>query len=333
MKRIIGKNKFEVSSIGLGCFPIGGLFYHDGKIHSHGHVDEKIAFKAIKKGLELGINFFDTADVYGCGRSERILGEAIKDVRDDVVIATKFASVWDLNSGDPKTPCQSTGEKNISPEYIRKACDESLKRLQTDYIDIYQLHSSGMDIEKAEDTKITLEELVSEGKIRSYGWSTDSVARAKIFAKEKNCSSIQFSINFTRENPSMLKLLDEYNLGGLIRTPFGMGILLGKYNENSQISKEHYLYRINFKDERMKQTFVAVNQVKELVNNDGRTLAQAALGYLLAKHEAIIPIPGFKTEEQVEENARAMEMGPLSNKQVEEIDKLFTGLRMEMGKS
>ena len=189
-----------------------------------------------------------------------------------------------------------------------------------------------MEVEKAEAVRNTLEELVSEGKIRSYGWSTDSPTRAEVFAKGNNCSSIQFSINFTRENPILLKMLDDYKLGGLIRTPFGMGLLLGKYNENSQVSTRHYLHRINFKDERMKSMFSAIEQVKELLKESGRTLPQAAIGYLLAKHESIVPIPGFKNQKQVEENAKSLVLGPLSKKNVKEIDELFSGLRMDMGK-
>ncbi|NHJ40064.1 MAG: aldo/keto reductase [Asgard group archaeon] len=333
MKRNLGKSNIKVSAIGLGCFPLGGLFYHKGEPWSHGHVDEKVGIEAIKRGLDLGINLFDTSDVYGCGKSEKLLGKAIKDRREEVIIATKFSSVWDMNSGDPKIPCQSTGEKNITPEYIKKACQESLERLQTDYIDIYQLHWSSMEVEKAPDVREVLEELVNEGLIRTFGWSTDSIERAKAFADSKDCSSMQFSINFTRENRPMLELLDEYNLGGLIRTPLGMGILLGKYNEKSKAAKDHYLQRVDFSSEGYAKTFKAVDKVKELLTNDGRSLAQAALGYILAKHERIIPIPGFKNVKQVEDNAKAMELGPLSNKLVEQIDEIFSELRMDMSKA
>lgn len=333
MKRNLGKSNIKVSAIGLGCFPLGGLFYHKGEPWSHGHVDEKVGIEAIKRGLDLGINLFDTSDVYGCGKSEKLLGKAIKDRREEVIIATKFSSVWDMNSGDPKIPCQSTGEKNITPEYIKKACQESLERLQTDYIDIYQLHWSSMKVEKAPDVREVLEELVNEGLIRTFGWSTDSIERAKAFADSKDCSSMQFSINFTRENRPMLELLDEYNLGGLIRTPLGMGILLGKYNEKSKAAKDHYLQRVDFSSEGYAKTFKAVDKVKELLTNDGRSLAQAALGYILAKHERIIPIPGFKNVKQVEDNAKAMELGPLSNKLVEQIDEIFSELRMDMSKA
>lgn len=332
MKRKIGSN-IEASEIGLGCFPLGGRFYHKGEPWSHGQVDGKEGIKAIQKGIDRGINLFDTSDVYGCGRSEELLGEAIKGRREEVVIATKFGSVWDKNSGDPEIPCQSTGDKNITPEYIKQCCKESLKRLQTDYLDIFQLHWSSMEIEAAAKVRETLEELVDEDYIRSFGWSTDSIERAKQFASSKNCSSIQFSINFTRENESMLKLLDDYNIGGLIRTPLGMGILLGKYNEKSKVQKDHYLQRVDFSTEGYKKIFDAVNAVKELMASDGRTLAQTALGYILAKHKRIIPIPGFKTVQQVEDNAIAMELGPLSNKFVEQIESIFSELRVDVGKS
>ncbi len=333
MIRNLGKSNIKVSAIGLGCFPIGGLFYHIGEPWSHGHVDEKDAIEAIQKGLDLGINLFDTSDVYGCGRSELLLGKAIKERRDEVVIATKFSSVWDMNSGDPKVPCQSTGEKNITPEYIKNCCLESLERLQTDYIDIYQLHWSSMKIEEAAGVRDVLEDLVEEGLIRTYGWSTDSTERAKNFADSKNCSSMQFSINFTRSNTPMLELLDEHKIGGLIRSPLGMGILIGKYNEKSQSSKDHYLQRVNFSDERYKKTFEAMNAIKELMTSDERSLAQAALDYILAKHEHIVPIPGFKNVKQVEDNAKAMELGPLSNKLVKQIDKIFSELSMDMSKA
>lgn len=333
MKRNLGKSNIKASTIGLGCFPLGGLFYHKGEPWSHGHVDEKTGIEAIKRGLDLGINLFDTSDVYGCGKSEKLLGEAIKGRREEVVIATKFSSVWDINSGDPKCPCQSTGDKNITPEYIRKTCQESLNRLQTDYIDIYQLHWSSMKIEEAPGVREVLEELVEEGLIRTFGWSTDSTVRAKEFADSKNCSSIQFTLNFTRENKPMLELLDEFNLGGLIRTPLGMGVLLGKYNEKSKASKDHYLQRMDFSSEGYAKTFKAVDALKELFANDGRSLAQVALCYLLAKHERVVPIPGFKTVKQVEDNAKAMELGPLSNKHVKQVDEIFSELQMDMSKA
>jgi aryl-alcohol dehydrogenase-like predicted oxidoreductase len=333
MKRILGKSNIKVSAIGLGCFPLGGLFYHKGEPWSHGHVDEKEGINAIKKALNLGINLFDTSDVYGCGKSEKLLGEAIKGSREEVVIATKFSSVWDMNSGDPKAPCQSTGEKNITPEYIKKTCKESLERLQTDYIDIYQLHWSSMKIEEAPRVREVLEELVDEGHIRTFGWSTDSIPRAKTFADSRNCSSIQFTLNYTRENKPMLELLDEYDLGGLIRTPLGMGVLLGKYNEKSKASKDHYLQRVDFSSDGYKKTFKAVEELKELFSSDGRSLAQAALGYILAKHERIVPIPGFKNIKQVEDNARAMELGPLKNKIIQQIDNIFSELQMDMSKA
>ena len=332
MKRNLGKSNIKASAIGLGCFPLGGLFYHKGEPWSHGEVNEKEGIEAVKRGLDLGINLFDTSDVYGCGKSEELLGKAIKGRRDEVVIATKFSSVWDKNSGDPKAPCQSTGEKNITPEYIRKCCQKSLKRLQTDYIDIYQLHWSSMNVEEAPAVREVLEELVDEGLIRTFGWSTDSIPRAKAFADSKNCSSIQFTINFTRDNQPMFELLDEYDIGGLIRTPLGMGVLLGKYNEKSKASKDHYLQRVDFSSEGYAKTFKAVEELKELFTSDGRSLAQAALGYILAKHERIVPIPGFKTVEQVEDNAKAMELGPLSKKVMSQINDIFSELRMDMSK-
>ncbi len=148
IKRRLKGSKKSISPLGMGCFGIGGPFMRpDGAYLAYGKVKDEESIKTIHRAIELGINIFDTADVYGVGRSERVLGEALKEYRDDVVIATKFRSVFE--EGNPKT----FGEKNTSPEYIRNAVESSMRRLQTDFIDIYQLHSSQHDPEDAKKVK------------------------------------------------------------------------------------------------------------------------------------------------------------------------------------
>lgn len=181
--RRLGKSKVEVSALGMGCFAIGGPFQgKDGNYLAYGSVNDNESKKTIHKAIDLGVNFFDTADVYGHGHSERILGSVLSEYdRNDMVIATKFANEFDEAT-------KTTIGKNVDPDYIRKALEASCTRLQTDFIDLYQLHDGQHPPDSARKVILVLEDLVSEGRIGGYGWSTDDVERARIFAEEgKNC--------------------------------------------------------------------------------------------------------------------------------------------------
>ncbi len=175
-RRTLGRSGVDVSAIGLGCWAIGGPFWRDGKPVGWGEVDDDESVRAIRRGVELGVTFFDTSDVYGAGHSERVLGRALAGVRDEVVIATKFGNTFD------ETSRVITGS-DASPEGIRRACEASLRRLGTDRIDLYQLHLSDYDPVAAAEVRDALEELVADGLVRAYGWSTDDPARAAVFAR------------------------------------------------------------------------------------------------------------------------------------------------------
>ncbi len=168
MRRALGRSGLEVSAVGFGCWAIGGQFTDSatGAPVGWGETDDAESAAALRRAFELGITFFDTADVYGTGHSERILGQALAGHRDEVVIATKFGNTFD---SERRT---MTGQ-DASPSYIRQACADSLRRLDTDRIDLYQLHLGDLPIAQAEDVVGTLEELAADGLIRSYGWSTD----------------------------------------------------------------------------------------------------------------------------------------------------------------
>ncbi len=308
----------KLSALGMGCFGIGGPFMRsNGSYLAYGKVDDIESIKTIHKAIELGINIFDTADIYGVGRSEKVLGEALKGYRDDVIIATKFGSVFE--EGNPRTP----DKKNTSPEYIRNALKASMKRLQTDFIDVYQLHSSQHDLEDAKDVQTVLEEFVEEGLIGGYGWSTDDPKRIEIFLESQNCNSVQYAMNLTLHNDEMTKICEKNNLIGLIRSPLASGILTGKYNENTKIDSNHLLSGVDFSQERYVKINSKFQELKRIMEQEGRTLIQGQLGYLLATSETTIPIPGAKTVEQIEENAGALEFGPLSSSAVKEVNELF----------
>jgi aryl-alcohol dehydrogenase-like predicted oxidoreductase len=321
--RQLGRSGIGVSAMGLGCWAIGGPFWRGDWAVGWGKVDDDESIRAIRRALDLGITFFDTADVYGAGHSERILGRALAGRRDQVVIATKFGNTFDESTR------QITGA-DASPEYIRRACEASLKRLNTDTIDLYQFHLGQYDLDQAAVVRDTLEELAAEGKIRHYGWSTDFPECARVFAEGPNCSAAQFQMNVLDDAPSMVALCEELNLAGINRGPLAMGLLTGKYKAGSKLASDDVRgdrapdWMKYFKDGRPNPEWLKkLEAVRKILTSCGRTLAQGALAWLWARSEKTIPIPGFRTVAQVEENVAAMEFGPLSVGQMREIDTLL----------
>ncbi|MFX0210152.1 MAG: aldo/keto reductase [Candidatus Hodarchaeota archaeon] len=327
--RRFGKSNIEVSALGMGCFAIGGPFQgKNGNFLAYGSVNDDESKKTLHKAIELGVNFFDTADVYGCGHSERILGSVISEYnRNDIVIATKFANEFDEAS-------KTAIGKNVEPDYIRKALEESCKRLQTDFIDLYQLHDSQHDPESARNVISILEDLVSEGQIGGYGWSTDDVERARIFAEEgKSCIAIQYAIHMTRSNPKMIELCERHNLASVIRSPLGSGILTGKYSKEyvESLSQTHMWYRGDFVDEEwFAKRQLKLAELKELLRGEKWSVVQALLGYLWSTSNTSIPIPGAKTVAQIEENAAILEYGPLEPNLLKSINEIFEEIRVNV---
>jgi aryl-alcohol dehydrogenase-like predicted oxidoreductase len=321
MKRTLGKSGLNVSAMGLGCWAIGGPWdFSMGKeswAAGWGQVDDAESIRAIHAGLDLGVNFLDTAANYGAGHSERVLARALAGKRDQVVIATKFGFLV-----DEKTKKVSTDDEVIT-QNLRQDCEDSLKRLDTDYIDVYQLHQGGIDLEKAPAVMDVLEELVSEGKIRWYGWSTDSSERAAIFAEGQHCTSIQFDLNVYRDNEETRKICAEKNLGGINKSPLNRGILTGKFDGASTFPKDDIRHGINFSEGVAAERLSQLDDVRSVMTANGHSLAQASLAYIWALDPNMVPIPGFRSVKQVTENAGAMEKGPLSQEQVDEVRRLL----------
>lgn len=323
MKRTLGRSGIEVSAVGMGCWAIGGPFWRGDTPVGWGDVDDSESIRAIHRALELGATFFDTADVYGAGHSERVLANAFEGRRDQVVIATKFGNVFDEDAK------QITGS-SAEPDHIRAACDDSLKRLNTDYIDLYQLHLNGYDADKAPEIRDTLEELAQQGKIRAYGWSTDSLPGVREFAKGPHCTAIQFDQSVLNDNSDMIALCEELNLAAINRGPLAMGLLTGKYTIESNLpqndvrGKDAPEWMQYFKDGKPNPAFLEkMHAVREVLTSDGRSLAQGALAWLWARSEQTIPIPGFRTVPQVEDNCGAMEHGPLTDAQFQSVESLL----------
>jgi aryl-alcohol dehydrogenase-like predicted oxidoreductase len=317
--RRLGRSGLQVSALGLGTAGIGGGHY-DRSLRpdlpvGYGSVDDDESIRAIQRALDRGVNFFDTADEYGAGHSEEILGRAVAGRREEVVISTKFGYTFDEET-------REVSGSAASPEYIRSACETSLRRLKTDYIDLYLFHLRDYDLERAVEVRETLESLVDEGKIRYYGWSTDDVERARLFAEGPHCTAIMHRLNVFLDAPEMLALCEEHDLASINRIPLLMGILTGKYREGIDLPEED-IRSDWFSHPRVMDDVRRVEELRPILTRDGRTMAQGAIGWIWARHERTIPVVGFKTVRQVEENADALEYGPLTSEQLAQVETIM----------
>jgi aryl-alcohol dehydrogenase-like predicted oxidoreductase len=202
--------------------------------------------------------------------------------------------------------------------------------MNTTYIDLYQFHNGGLPIESALPVRETLESLVAEGKIRAYGWSTDSPDRAEFFAQGAKCTAIQLQLNVLDDNPEMIALCEKYNLAAINRGPLAMGLLTGKYTAETKPSiddvrgQKSPQWMKYFKDGKPNPEWMGKRDaIREILTSGGRTVAQGALAWLWARSPQTIPIPGFRTVKQVEENTAAMAFGPLALEQMRQIADLL----------
>lgn len=311
MKRTLGKSGIEVSALGMGCWAIGGPWTwkqpgHEPWPAGWGKTDDDESMRAIQAGLNSGVTFFDTAANYGTGHSERLLGEALKGRREEVVIATKFGHV--INEEEKVV----YGDMEQVIPNVRQDVENSLRRLQTDFIDIYQLHEANYHTDRAPELREILEDLVQEGKIRWYGWSTDLVDHAQTFADGEHCTSIQFQLNAIIDNPDMRQLCADFNMAGINKDPLNRGFLTGKFTLESTFPDDDVRTSAKYKVDVLARRLKVVETLREVLTSGGRTMAQGALAYIWALDERMVPIPGFKTVHQVVENAGAMSFGPLT---------------------
>ncbi len=282
-------------------------------------VDDADFMRAIHYALDEGINFFDTAANYGCGHSEEILGQAVAGRRDKVILATKFGYVIDKES---RTVTRN--DHGVAGR-IRQECEGSLRRLNTDYIDLYQFHQDDYPAEKSVEVRDELETLVEEGKIRWYGWSTINPEGARIFAQGQHCTAIQHWMNMGTDMPELLAVCDQYDQASIIRSPLGSGNMTGKFNSDTIFPKDDWRSTWDVRSEWATQRRQRIEAVRKFFAEAGeiRTQAQIALAWIWTRSLRTIPIPGFKTLAQVKENIQAMEFGLLSNEQMKKIDEIF----------
>jgi aryl-alcohol dehydrogenase-like predicted oxidoreductase len=325
-RRRLGRSGIVTGPLGAGTWAIGGPFFSGpgcryplGAPLGYGKADDPTSIRTLRRAAELGVKLFDTADAYGTGHGERVLGEALKDLRNHVVISTKFGNTYDEDRRE------LTGT-NASAQYIRSACHASLRRLQTDWIDVYHLHIGDLSLDRAAIVADTLDTLCKEGLIRHYGWSTDDPACAGAFAERPAATAVQFDMNLFEDAPRILDICEANNFAGIVRLPLAMGFLAGKYSPRSRLPDDdirskppQWLRYFEEGGSASADWCAALDGVREILTAKGRTLAQGALAWIWARSPCTIPIPGIRTVAQAEENVGAIEFGPLSSDQMTEI--------------
>jgi len=311
----------DVLPIGMGCWAIGGQFYAGAEPLGFANVDDAESKRAIRASLDAGIRVFDTAAVYGAGHSERLLGEALKDAP-DAIIVTKLGTAI-----DEETRQMLHDETEASA--VMPAIDRALRRLNRDHVDVMLLHLNALPIETARPIFEQMEIARQQGKLRAYGWSTDFSDRTKAMLDLEGFIGIEHAMSVFVDVPTIQKTVAENRLIAFLRSPLAMGVLTGKYDQstvmpNTDVRSVNSKKRDYFQDSRPAEHHLRnLAAIRDLLQIGGRTLAQGALCWLLAKSEWNMPIPGARTEKQAAENAAAAALGPLPENVMDEIEALI----------
>lgn len=286
--RMLGKTELHVSVIGLGTMVHAGHF---------GPMKDSESLGAIETALELGVNFIDTSDAYGAGYSETLLGNALKGKREKVILATKGGNVM---TGPNR------GKRIFEPDYISRVMDESLQRLQTDYIDLYQLHNPTVEVIETGEVWNVLERAKQAGKIRHYGVSINTMEEGIAAVKDGRAETIQVEYNLLAQEPAekIFPLAEQAHVGIIARVPLRRGILTGKMTvaDEKRFQGDDVRAR-SFKGEAFAKELAKAEQLRFLVHGNVTSFVQAALAFCVAHPAVSITIPGARNAEQMRENA------------------------------
>jgi len=299
--RTLGKTGLKVSEVGFGAWAIGGNNYGN----SYGPTDDKVSLAAVEKAFELGCNFYETADVYGHGHSEELLGQALKEHRDDVILATKVGG--DFYHDPPRM--------NFNPEYLEFASAKSCERLQTDHIDLYQLHNPPAQLLKNGKIFEGLDKLKDSGRIRHYGISIHDPQEGLLSMRYGQPAAIQVVFNLLRQEAKnqLFQTAREQNVAIIAREPLSNGFLAGKFTIDSTFPSGDI--RGNFPQNYLSGLIRASQQLR-LLESKTRTLAQASIRFVLDHKDVSTVIPGAKTPQQIEEDIKASELPSLTGEEI-----------------
>ena len=306
-RRTLGRGGLEVSVIGLGCM---------GMSEFYGETDDQESIATIHLAIERGVDFLDTADMYGVGRNEELVGKAIADRREKVFLATKFGNVRGSDG--------SFQGVNGTPQYVRSACEASLKRLGVEVIDLYYQHRVDPNV-PIEDTVGAMAELVREGKVRFLGLSEaapDTIRRAHRTHKITALQT-EYSLWSRDAEDGPLPTVRELGIGYVAYSPLGRGFLTGQIRHPEDFPEDDYRrFHPRFTGENFQKNIALVDEVARLAADKGVTAAQLALAWVLAQGEDIVPIPGTKRRKYLEQNIAAVDVR-LSASELAELDRIL----------
>lgn len=292
-KRALGRQGLVVSELGLGC--MGMSEFYSGR-------DEQESIATIHRALDLGVTFLDTADMYGPFTNEKLVGRAIRDRRDQVILATKFGNVRTEDGG--------WGGVNGKPEYVRQACDASLQRLGVETIDLYYQHRVDPTV-PIEETVGAMAELVQQGKVRYLGLSEAAPVTIRRAHTVHPITALQTEYSLWSRDPEdeILPTVRELGIGFVPYSPLGRGFLSGAITKPEDLATDDYRRKSpRFQGENFYKNLQLVEQVKTIAQEKGATPSQLALAWLLAQGEDIVPIPGTKRRQYLEENVAATDI-------------------------
>ncbi len=323
--RVLGETGLRVSAVGFGVWTVSTRMW--------GITDDQVGIDLLRRAYELGITFYDTADVYGDGKGETLLADALGQHRDNIVIATKFG--YDFYNSPGIQPGQRERPHDWSPAFVRKACEESLKRLNTDHIDIYQMHNPRLDALQNEELFATLESLKAEGKILSYGAALGPALQPArqseegIYCVQHRHIPPQIIYNLLEQvlGEAIFPHAREHEVPVLVRVPHASGLLEGSYNESTTFdANDHRSFRLTTDEMRKKWLLDGLKKIEKLkfvADEAGRTLGQMAIQFIL--HEKCVSglFPNIYNLRQLEELVAATDTPAFTESEYEAVQELY----------
>ena len=322
--RTFGNSDLTASEVGFGVWTVGTTMW--------GIKDESVGIRLLQQALDLGITFYDSADVYGDGLGETILAKAFQGKRDRLVYSTKFG--YDFYKYPGVQPGQRERPQNWRPEYVRRACEESLRRLQTDRIDLYQLHNPRIDTLRRDDLFAELERLKAEGKIRHYGATLGPAIDIRQAEEGKCCvterrltTQIIYNMLEQQIGQPLIPLAKQSGVGLMVRVPHSSGLLEARYSRQTTFGEnDHRFFRVNTdarKKAWLEDGLRKVERLGFLTEGTGRTMAQAAIRWILAEPCFACVLPNIYNEDQLREFAGAAHVRDLTPDEVRMVNELY----------